>query len=416
MAMRLWPSKRRREEERTLTSSSLPDVMLRQTASGVTVTPGNALAIVADAFACVRVLADSAASLPLITYRRLADGGRARVEQGRLPALLDRPAPQTRQCDLIGQMVAHLNLWGNAYLGLFREAGEIAQLALLAPERMQVRLEEGVVRYDYVDDRGRTTRLTERDLIHVKGLSVDGIKGLSPVTMAREALGLSAALSEHAARFFENDASARGILKLGQATPERLQELTDAWHARHQGVSKAHRIAVVTGDVDYTQIGMSPEDAQLLQSRQWSSAEVARIFRVPPSLIGAPTGDSLTYGNRESDAMQFVTFSLRPWLTAIEQAISANEELCPPGSGTYCEFLLDSLLRADSATRAQVYTAALDPITGWMAREEVRKLENLPAEQRPPAGQDGRDGSVTLARDGAGRPPLEPARNGGSNG
>ncbi|MGH2966196.1 MAG: phage portal protein [Solirubrobacterales bacterium] len=408
MALRIFGGKRRR----SLTSSPAPSVIPRETAAGVIVTPANALAL-ADAYACVRVLAETAASLPLIPYRRTAAGDRVRLEQGRLLALLDRPAPQTTTGGLVGQMAAHLATWGNAYLGLWRDGDELAQLACLPPERVQIWIDAGQVVYEYTDELGRRIPLSEHDLVHVKSLSTDGFAGLSPVTQAREALGLSAAVNESAARFWQNDARPSGILKLGQATPERLQELTDAWTSRHQGVRKSHRIAVLSGEVDFSPVSFSAEDAQLLESRQWSSAEVARIFRVPPSMIGAPTGDSLTYGNRESDALQFVTFSLRPQiLTPIEEALSRCEELCP--GELYLEFKIDALLRSDSATRSQVYTAALDPLTGWMTREEVRKLENLPAERSvPPTGTDGQR-PVTQLPGRATRPPLEPSVNGGS--
>jgi len=363
--------------------------MLSSTATGVAVTPHTALSI-ADALACVRVLAESAASLPLIVYRRSGEG-RVRVQEGRLTDLLTRPAPATTQANLVGQLVAHLNLHGEGFLALYRdELGEVAQLGLLAPERMVVEILGGQPFYGYTDELGRQATLSDRDVIHVRGLTVDGVRGLSPVSAAREALGLSAALAEQAARTVANDSRPSGILRLGHGAEDRLQGLADAWRQRHGGPENAGRIAVVTGDVEWVGVSMSAADAQFLEQRQLSTQEVARVFRVPPWMVGAPSGDSMTYSNVESQALAFTTYSLRPWLTVIEQALSAHPDLCPPGSGLYVEFLLDALLRADSATRAAVYTAALNPVTGWMNRDEVRRAENLPAEQRSaPAASEG---------------------------
>ncbi len=128
---------------------------------------------------------------------------------------------------------------------------------------------------------------------------------------------------------------------------------------------------------------MPADDAQLLEQRKLSATEIARIFRVPPWIVGAEGGGSMTYSNVEQESLHFATYSLRPWLVAIEQALSADADLFAAGS--YCEFLIEGLLRADSKTRSEIYTAALDPITGWMTREEVRRLENLEPEREAPA-------------------------------
>lgn len=161
-----------------------------------------------------------------------------------------------------------------------------------------------------------------------------------------------------------------------------LEEFEQAWNTRHQGTQNAHKIAIVTGgEVDFTALTMPLDDAQFLEQRKLSAVEVARVFRVPPWMIGADSGESMTYSNVEQEALHFVTYSLRPWLVCIEQAITADPDLC--SARVYVEFLLDALLRADSATRAEVYTKALDPITGWMNRDEVRRLENLDPEPEP---------------------------------
>lgn len=372
-------------EDRTLTNQSIPPVMLSSTPAG-SVAPNNALTV-ADAYACVRVLADAAASVPLIPYRRTGNG-RQRLEGGRIADLLERPAPAMTQAGLIGQTVAHLNLYGNAYLGKFRRNGELDQLALLQPDRVQPEIRAGQPIYTVTGPEGEQSVHGPADIVHVKALTTDGLVGLSPVRQARTVLGLSDQLAEHASSFFANDARPTGIVKLQRFgdVDDQVEDLREAWNDQHRGTDNAHRIAVVAGEVDFLPIGMPLDDAQFLQQRKLSAVEVARVFRVPPHLIGADTGESMTYSNLETAAIEFVTYSLRPWLVAIEQAITNDPDLC--SERQYVEFLLDALLRADSATRAEVYTKALDPITGWMDRDEVRQRENLtpePAQPQAPA-------------------------------
>lgn len=378
-------------EDRTLTRDDVQASPLLHWAPPGTVTPHSALAV-ADAYACIRALADAAASLPLHVYRR-AEAGRERLDN-RTAELIRRPAPATTTANLIGQVVAHLNLHGNAYIGKYRRAGRIEQLGLLAPDRVSVAVENAEPVYTLTHLTGAQTRHSTDDVIHVKALSTDGLVGLSPVRQCQVALGLAEQLATHAATFFANDATPRGLLKLqrfGDAE-ERIAEIREGWEGTrfegdldefgtHRGPANAHRIAVVSGEVDFTAISMPPEDAQLLESRQFSAQEVARIFRVPPWMIGADSGGSMTYSNVESQSLAFATYALRPWLVTIEQALSADRDLF--SGPTYCEFSLDALLRADSKTRAEVYKMALDPVAGYMNRAEVRKLENLPPETAP---------------------------------
>lgn len=388
-------------EDRALPAHDVPpSVQLYTSPGSTTVTPTTAPQV-ADAYACVRVLADAAASIPLHVFRR-TQAGRQRVESGRTPVLLEHPAPGMTQAALIGQIVAHLNLHGNAYVGKFRNgAGEIAQLALLPPENVVPEIRAGRPVYTLTNPHGRPTEHGADDIVHIKALTTDGLVGLSPVRQARVVLGLSDTLAKHAATFFDGDALPAGVLRVNQfgvptvapsledqadgvQPPSDLDEIRDAWTSGQAGKGR-RRVAVVSGEVEFTPVSMPLEDAQFLQQRQLSAVEVARVFRVPPHMIGAPTGESMTYANVEQLALEFVTFSLRPQLVLIEQALSVDPALF--ATRTYCEFVLDALLRADHATRADVYTKALDPLTGWMSRQEVRALENLPPES--PAGGTG---------------------------
>lgn len=383
-----WFRRRRREaEERALTPQTSAPPAYFPASTTPAVTAGNALAI-SDVFACVRALSDAAASLPLIAYRKTTDG-RTRAS-GRVTDLLRQPAPATTQANLVGTAMAHLQLHGNCYLAKFRNnEGRVEQLGLIHPDRVATSLVGGVPRYTIAGEGLiASSEHGAEDIIHVRGLSTDGLVGLSPIRQCRIALGLSQSLGEHASAFFENAARPSGLLRvsdefLGQDQEERGEilgqlraDLTDIY----AGPRNAHKIAILTGDMTWTPMSGPLDDMQFIQQRHLSTAEIARIFRVPPHVIGASSGDSMTYSNVEQQSLNFVTYSLRPWLVLIEQAISEDADLCP--GALYVEFLLDALLRADSATRADVYTKALHPQTGWMTRDEIRKLENL--EPEPP--------------------------------
>jgi HK97 family phage portal protein len=383
--MRLW---RRRPEQRTIPDGG-PVWPQGGWAPFAPASAADALQV-ADVFACVRCLSDAAASVPLIPYRQTTSG-RQRLNSGRLFDLLQRPAPATTQANLTGQMVAHLTLYGNSYLGKFRDGeGRLEELALLHPDRVQVELVAGKPLYTVSDpSSGRQSKHGTDDIVHVKALSTDGLLGLSPIKECKLALASSRGLGVFTEAFFRHGGRPSGILRV--SGPGDLDKVADDAQERHGGAANAHRIAVVRADeLEWIALAGPLDDLQFVEQRHLSTAEIARIFRVPVWMIGGTTGDSLTYSNTEQQQLAFVTHSLRPWLVLIEQAISADRDLC--AANTYVEFLLDALLRADSKTRAEVYAAALDPITGWMTREEVRRLENLepePADQIPQLSANG---------------------------
>jgi HK97 family phage portal protein len=376
-------------EDRALTRRTVPPAMLGGDGQAPAFTARSALEI-GDVWACVRVLVDAAASVPLISYRRTQEG-RVRAD-GRLADLLTQPAPATTQSALIGQAVAHLNLYGGCYLGKFRDAGgRVDALALLHPDRVRPELVGGKPRYTVTGPKGEQTAHGVEDVLHIRApLSLDGLTGLSPIRQCRVALGLAEGLGEHALAFFKNGARPSGVLSVPSGLsggPDQqdalLQGLREDLSNAYTGTRNAHKIAVLAGDLPWTQLSGPLDDLQFVEQRRLSTSDIARIFRVPAHMVNAQTGDSMTYANVEHESLDFVTHSLRPWLVCIEQAISNDADLAP--GPLYVEFLLDSLLRADSKTRAEVYTAALDPLTGWMTRAEVRRLENLPAEPDPPA-------------------------------
>src|SRR5829696_7901802 len=353
---------------------SQPSYPSLTTSAPLNVTTDNALRV-SDAYACVRVLADSISSLPLHAYRRTPQGRVPAGENSRIVQLLQRPSPGSTSVDLISQVMVHLNIYGDAFVGLYRSDGEIVQLGLIHPESVQVELQGQRVVYTLSTAKG-LVEVGPEDILHVKGMSLDGLRGLSPVTQCRIALGLSSSLQQSAKTFTENASRPSGILSAPPSSGEALERLADRWGEENAGVENWHRVAVIAGeDIAFTPLGFTADDAQFLQQRELSAREVARIFRVPAWAIDAPTGDSLTYANTAQQNRALVDHSLRPWLVRIERAISDDPDLCP--GSAYVEFGLDGLLRGDSTARADVYTKALDAATGWMTRAEVRELENL---------------------------------------
>ncbi len=375
--MRLF-QRHKTAEDRTLAAPDVPASMVPYASSNVIdVTSTNALRV-SDAYACVRVLADSVASLPLHAYRRLPAGRVPAGDSSRIVQLLQRPSPGSTLSDLLSQVMVHLNVNGDAFIGKFRSDGEIVQLGLLDPTRVTVELRGQRIVYTIDSPTGRSEHGPE-DILHIKGMSADGLRGMSPVTQCRLALSLSANLQTHARTYFENGSRPSGVLTVPPGTSaDAVSAVGERWRGRHGGVENMHAVAVLQGDCSFTPIAFSADDSQFLQQRELSAREVARIFRVPGWAIGAGDGSSMTYANVIDQNRALVTHSLRPWIVRLERAISNDTDLCP--GVTYVAFDLDGLLRADAATRAEIYTRALDPTTGWQTRAEVRELEDLPPE------------------------------------
>lgn len=383
--MAFW---RRKPEQRMLHYTGDP-ALLEQSR-----TPDAALSN-ADVYACTRVLADAAASCPLIVYRQLATGERRRASN-RTADLIRSPAEGTTEANFVATTMAHLLLWGNSFIAKYRDnEGRVEQLLPIRPDRVVVERRRGRLVFTVTDELGHEREHSLDDLIHVRALSSDGLVGLSPIRQMRAALDANDAVRTASTALFRNFARPSGILTVtGGYQHDALLEVRDRWRA-HQGEG-AGGIAVMTGDIQFTAIGMPSDDAEFIAARKLGATEIARAFRVPPWMIGAEDGGSFTYSNVEQQMLSFVVYSLQPWLRVIEQALTADADLF--NSTTFCEFLIDGLLRADSMTRAQVYEKALNPVTGWLRRDEVRRLENLEPE---PSALPVADGPALLTTNGA---------------
>lgn len=351
------------------------------TAAGLAVSPAKAMYSTA-VYACVRILAETLASLPLPLYERLADGGKRRAVGHPLYSLLhDLPNPEMSSFELRETLMGHLALWGNAYAEVeFDRGGRPLHLWPLRPDRMQVERPFGgelVYRYsvgEETDGRRESVDFADYQIFHLRGLGGNGIVGYSPIALMREAVGLALATEGFGARFFGNDARPGGVLEHpGVLGDEEHERLANSWESRHQGLEKSHRIAILEEGMKYNQIGIPPEDAQFLETRKFQVTEIARAFRIPPHMLADL--ERATFSNIEHQSIEFVMHTIRPWLVRWEQAIY-RDLLLPEERGTFfAEFMVEGLLRGDLQSRYQAYSIARQ--NGWMSANDIRTLENM---------------------------------------
>ena len=358
------------------------------TATGQNVTPDSALKI-GTVLACTRVLAESVAGLPLPLYRRLNPRGKERAPDHPLYRLLhDRPNPWMTSFTLREALMGHLCLWGNAFAEIMRDgSGRVTGLFPLRPDRMQrpVLNAAGGLIYRYSLPGGKVVDMADASVLHLRGLSSDGLWGYSPISLQREALGLALTAEEFQARFFGNDASPSGVLQVkGKLSEPAAQNLSKSWQQNHEGLQNAHRLAILEEGVEWKQIGMPLHDAQFLQLRSYQRSEIASWFRVPPHMIG-DVEKSTSWGTGiEQQTIGFIVYTLRPWLVNIEQQISVDLLSEQDQKQYFAEHLIDGLMRGDSAARQAFYTAMLD--RGVFSINDVLEMEN----RNPTEGGDER--------------------------
>lgn len=385
---------RSRDKPTDRTAGSSYSFFLGGTASGKYVTERSAMQMTA-VYCCVRILSEAVASLPLQFYKYTDDGGKEKAVEHPLYFLLhDEPNPEMTSFIFRETLMTHLLLWGNAYSQIIRNGkGEVVALYPLMPDRMKVdRDEHGRLYYEYtvydsddVDGRkgtnkvGRTVRLQPHDVLHIPGLGFDGLVGYSPIAMAKNAIGLAIATEEYGSKFFANGAAPSGVLE-HPGTIKDPSKVRESWQATFGGSGNANKIAVLEEGMKYTPISISPEQAQFLETRKFQIDEIARIFRVPPHMIGDLEKSS--FNNIEQQSLEFVKYTLDPWVSRWEQAM-VRALLTPDEKKKYFfKFNVDGLLRGDYQSRMNGYATAKQ--NGWMSANDIRELENLdriPAEQ-----------------------------------
>jgi len=342
-------------------------------ASGQAVNERTAMTVTA-VYACVRILAEAIAGLPLHVYRYQDGGGKARAPDHPLFLLLhDAPNPEMTSFVFRETLMAHLLLHGNAYAQIIRDGhGQVLELYPLLPNRMRVdRDAASRIVYEYRKGDGSPVPLRREDVLHIPGLGFDGLVGYSPIAMAKNAVGLALATEEFGSTFFSNGANPGGVLESPGviSDPERLKE---SWHSQFSG-ARAHSIAVLEEGLKYHSIGIPPEQAQFLETRKFQLTEIARIFRVPPSMIGDL--DRATFSNIEHLSLDFVKFTLGPWVARWEACL--RQALLLPGEkrSVFIKFNLDGLLRGSYKERMDGYAVGIQ--NGFFSINDVRELEDM---------------------------------------
>ena len=327
-------------------------------------------------YACVSAISETIASLPLILYRRTDEEGRERANDHPLYGVLhDAPNEQQTALEFREMMQAAVLLRGNAYAEIKR--GYDGQVRSLTPlDRVTtLQLDNGRLAYDASDVKGKTRRLLQEEVFHLRHRSENGVTGISPITASRETVQLALSERDHGNSTFNNGARLSGMLKFpGRLNPEQRTAIGNSWSSQYAGGANAGKTAILEEGVEYQTVSMSMEDAQYLESRQFSVEEIARLFRVPPTIIG-----DLRHGNYSNSVEMnrvFVVHTLRRHMTMWEQAIS-RALLTEAGRRIYfAEHSVEGLFRGDSANRAAFYKSGIE--AGWLTVEHVCKLENLP--------------------------------------
>lgn len=334
-------------------------------------------------YACVRILAEAIASLPLHVYQYKQDGGKERIPRHLLYSLLhDEPNPEMTSFVFRETLMSHLLLWGNAYAQIIRDGrGQVLALYPLLPNKVEVsRTSNGNLFYTYRRDAGEsrmnpdsgTVTLRKDEVLHIPGLGFDGLIGYSPVAMAKNAIGMALATEEYGAAFFANGANPGGVLEHPGVIKD-IQRVKDSWNSAYQGSSNSHKVAVLEEGMKFQAIGIPPEQAQFLETRKFQINEIARIFRVPPHMVGDLEKSS--FSNIEQQSLEFVKYTLDPWVVRWEQALQQSLLLPSERSNIFIKFNLDGLLRGDYASRMLGYSTGRQ--NGWMSANDIRELENL---------------------------------------
>ena len=327
----------------------------------------------AAVYACVRVIAETIASLPLHLYRYVDEGKKRDPSRPLYTLLHNAPNPEMTSFIFRETLMTHLLLWGNAYAQILRNGhGEIVGIYPLLPDRMQVARDEDKNLIYLYQSGMKQIAFRQEEILHIPGLGFDGLVGYSPIAMARNAIGMAMATEEFGSSFFSNGAAPGGILE-HPGTLKDPSKVRESWEELFKGSGNANRVAVLEEGMTYKQIGIPPNEAQFLETRKYQTEEICRIYRVPPHLVADL--DKATFSNIEHQSISFVVHTIRPWLVRLEQAM--DKALLYPEEQTryFVEFNVDGLLRGDYESRMQGYATARQ--NGWMSANDIRRLENM---------------------------------------
>ena len=321
-------------------------------------------------YSAVLLISDTICTLPLDAFRRI-DGNRVPFRPK--PDWIETPDIDLLRSEHYQQVLVSLLLDGNAFVRIFRDnRGDVGNLVCLDPTRVEVKRNAVTREIEYVLDQGQTGVIEFKDMIHITEIRKPGaLRGLSRVEELKENLGLSKALQAFAARFFGQGATTQGIIEFpGNLTREQIDELRRNFDNKHGGFRKAHKTGVLTGGAKYVKTGANPDEAQMIASRQFATEEIARMFRIPPHMLGITTQGAMSYASVEQNNISFVMHTLRPYISKIEDAYS---RLLPQQA--FIKINVDGLLRGDFQTRIQGYSVGLQ--SGFYSVNDIRRLEDL---------------------------------------
>lgn len=359
------------EESRSISFQSIfgaGDVFAFTTEAGTVVNEDTALRVSAF-YSCVLLISDTISTLPVDAFFR-EQGSRRPFRP--TPDWVLRPDIELLRTEHYQQLLVSLLIDGNSFTRIFRDArGDIANLIVLDPTKVEI-LRNADRELIYRFDGGLGGDIPARDIVHITEIKRPGhTRGVSRVNELKDAIGLSAALQSFAARFFGQGAVTSGIIEVpGNLTAEQAKNLVDSFDSKHSGYRKSHRPGLLSAGAKYVKTGVAPDEAQMLESRKLAIEEMARIFRVPPAMIGVTTPGAMSFASVEQNSINFVIHTLRPYLVKIEDAYS---RLLP--GGAFLKFNVDGLLRGDFATRVQGYSTGLQ--AGFYSVDDVRRLEDL---------------------------------------
>jgi len=359
-------------EQRAISFQSIwgaGDTLAFTTTAGTNIDENTAMQISAF-YSCVLLISDTISTLPMDTFiRRNGD----RVPYRPRPEWVMKPDIDLSRTEHFQQVLVSLLIDGNAFIRIYRDnQGNIINLVVLDPLKVEITRDNVTRELTYRYELERGTLVSKNDMIHLTEISRPGYpRGVSRVNELKENLGLASALQEFAARFFGSGANLSGLIEHpAQLTKEQSKDLADSFRGQHKGIRKSHKVGVLSGGAKFVKTEASPDEAQMLESQKFAIEQIARMFRVPPHMIGVTTPGAMSYASVEQNNINFVTHTLRPYITKIEEAYS---RLLP--RDVFLRINVDGLLRGDFATRMQGYSIGSQ--AGFLSINDIRRFEDL---------------------------------------
>lgn len=370
-----------RDKPRDSYGGSAYSFFFGRSTSGKTVNERTAMQTTA-VYSCVRILSEAVASLPIHVYR-YTDTGKERAYTHPLYHLLhDEPNPEMTSFVFRETLMSHLLVWGNAYAQIIRDGnGKVLALYPLLPDKMEAeRDEHGQLYYIYTRNSDENPNfkeygrvyLREQDVLHIPGLGFDGLVGYSPIAMAKNAVGMTLACEEYGASFFENGANPGGVLEHPGVLKDPAK-VRESWQSVYGGSRNAGKVAVLEEGMKYQQIGIPPEEAQFLETRKFQINEIARLYRIPPHMVGDL--DKSSFSNIEQQSLEFVKYTLDPWVIRWEQSLQRALFLPQEKQEYFIKLNVDGLLRGDYQSRMNGYSVGRQ--NGWLSANDIREMEDM---------------------------------------